>query len=576
MNKNITIDLVDSIYFLHPEHASVEFKMNVDMDLFSNSSRNIENSYHQSSNVGRQLGPYILLDVLGQGQYGCVQLAIHSRTQERVAIKTISKSKTFVNQVKKEILIHNSITRDNPKNIIKFITMLEDENSYCLVLEWAGGGELFDLIEPDVGIADEMLVHYYFSQILDALELVHNRGVAHRDVKPENLLLDDNGNLKLGDFGLSTLYMHEGKERMLNTPCGSPIYMAPEVIAGGEYNGPAADIWSCGIVLYAMLFGATPWDEASINSQEFLLFKRESHELFNIPSLEHSIYSQISDSLRELLLGMLTIEWQFRWTINKIRNNEWVSQINRLSHANISTYLLNIQRKQQNMNHVQTKFNTDFINPDNIQGKQYTILNSEICSMSQPSEIRYDSETIAKTSNASIIVESYADNLKHEYQKHHKNADLYFSQQISVLDSSPLSQTVQSHMNTKQDGKERQLMKHFAAERLLRFYTCVSHGGQKVLHVLCRLLESFLIPFKFYSEEMKIQFATVDSRKRPLSGHIQQRHSGTRPDDCSDSMFLIAFLKTKGDIIEFKRFFKLVHTYMIENCFVLEMPLLQQ
>lgn len=549
--------------------------MDVDMDLFSDSSQNAENSYHESSNVGRQLGPYILLDVLGQGQYGCVQLAIHSHTQERVAIKTISKSKTHVNQVKKEVLIHSSITRDNPKNIIKFITMLENEHSYCLVLEWAGGGELFDLIEPDVGLVDEMLIHYYFCQILDALELVHNRGIAHRDVKPENLLLDDNGNLKLGDFGLSTLYMHEGKERMLNTPCGSPIYMAPEVIAGGEYNGPAADVWSCGIVLYAMLFGATPWDEASINSEEFLMFKRERHELFNIPSLEHSIYSQIPDSLRELLLGMLTIEWQFRWTISNIKNNAWVSQINRLSHNNMSTYLLDIQRKQQNMNHTQTKQNASIINPDNIQGNQCTISNIEIYSMSQPSEIRYDPGSRAKTSNTAIAG-LCADNFKHEYQKHQKDSGLYFSQQISVLDSSPLSQTIQSHMNTSKDGKERQLMKHFAAERLLRFYTCVSHGGQKILYVICRLLESFLIPFKFYSEEMKIQFATVDSRKRPLSGYIQQRQSGSRPGDCSDSMFLIAFLKTKGDIVEFKRFFKLVHTYMIENCFVLEMPLLQQ
>jgi serine/threonine protein kinase len=511
-----------------------------DFDLFSDTSLSAsQKSLSGRGSVGKHVGPYILLDILGQGQYGCVQLAVHVQTQERVAIKVISKTAASANQVKKEVLIHRAVTKDDPRNIIRLITVLEDSDNYYLVLEWAGGGELFDLIEPDFGLYDEALIHSYFCQLITALDFVHKKGIAHRDIKPENLLLDDTGQLKLSDFGLSTLFMHEGRERLLTTSCGSPIYMAPEVIAGGEYHGPSADIWSCGVVLYVMIFGATPWDEASVHSEEFLLFRRGFGPLFQKSPLQSSTFDtresrsaepiSLSEPLRQLLLGMLTIEWQNRYDIDMIKRNPWVNQFNTLCSSNLSGRLLDLQRRQLSSVHavptstcersvgIQVDHYTEdlFVQPDpclisqdqsvypaifsknvdmdllppnslcsfendpkytasskeSITGAQGLVFGSVqsdksdppyLYAMSQPTEIRYDgSYTTVKTLHSASSKEdefSWAIGMSQQAAstaiapwklqpsnttkvapKHSNMTGLYFSQQNTILDSSPRS-----------------------------------------------------------------------------------------------------------------------------------------
>jgi serine/threonine-protein kinase CHEK1 len=190
-----------------------------------------------------------------------VQLAINRNSQQRVAIKIQSKDQVPDSSMQKEILLHKQITKSCskldatvPVRLIKLLDFFQDAANYYSVLEWAGGGELFDLIEPDLGL-EEDLAHFYFWQLIHSLKFLHDIGIAHRDLKPENLLLDDKGNLCISDFGLSTIYQHQGVSRLLTTPCGSPVYVAPEVLSG-QYHGPAADLWSCGIILFAMLVGS--------------------------------------------------------------------------------------------------------------------------------------------------------------------------------------------------------------------------------------------------------------------------------------------------------------------------------
>ena len=145
-------------------------------------------------------------------------------------------------------------------------------------MELAEGGDLFDKVEADEGVGED-IAHFYFTQLIRAVSYMHSRGVAHRDIKPENILLSGEGDLKLADFGLAAMFSREGQTRLSTTVCGSPPYIAPEILQlngrkarNGEQSGYQAnltDIWSCGIVLFVLLVGNTPWDEPTRQSYEF-------------------------------------------------------------------------------------------------------------------------------------------------------------------------------------------------------------------------------------------------------------------------------------------------------------------
>jgi 5'-AMP-activated protein kinase catalytic alpha subunit len=115
-------------------------------------------------------------------------------------------------------------------------------------MEYVKGGELFNKVAK--GKLKEDMARKYFQQLIGAIDFCHSRGVFHRDIKPENLLLDENGDLKVSDFGLSALWESRRQDGLLHTMCGTPAYLAPEVINRKGYDGAKADIWSCGVVLF--------------------------------------------------------------------------------------------------------------------------------------------------------------------------------------------------------------------------------------------------------------------------------------------------------------------------------------
>ena len=138
--------------------------------------------------------------------------------------------------------------------------MISTPTDIFMVMEYVSGGELFDYIVKH-GKLTEDRARRFFQQILSGVEFCHRYGVVHRDLKPENLLLDDKLNVKIADFGLSNM-MTDGE--FLRTSCGSPNYAAPEVISGKLYAGPEVDIWSCGVILYALLCGTLPFDDEHV------------------------------------------------------------------------------------------------------------------------------------------------------------------------------------------------------------------------------------------------------------------------------------------------------------------------
>ncbi|RRT48360.1 hypothetical protein B296_00046276 [Ensete ventricosum] len=132
-----------------------------------------------------------------------------------------------------------------------------------MVLEFITGGELFDRIARN-GKLKEDEARKYFQQLIDAVDYCHSRGVFHRDLKPENLLLDSNGVLKISDFGLSALPQQE--DGLLYTTCGTPNYVAPEVVKDKGYDGAKSDIWSCGVILFVLMAGYLPFEDSNLMS----------------------------------------------------------------------------------------------------------------------------------------------------------------------------------------------------------------------------------------------------------------------------------------------------------------------
>ena len=211
------------------------------------------------------------------------------------------------------------------QNIIQFLAHGEDVVWTWIAMELAEG-DLFDKIEADEGVGED-IAHFYFSQLISAVGYMHSRGVAHRDIKPENILLAE-GELKLADFGLAVLYGLNGQKKLCQTVCGSPPYMAPEVVPkdgfSGQktapYEGNMADIWSCGIVLFVLLVGNTPWDEPTKNSYEF-------NEYVLNGSIDE-LWQKVPPQALSLVRGMLNVNPKARFTLDHIRQHPWFTRKN--------------------------------------------------------------------------------------------------------------------------------------------------------------------------------------------------------------------------------------------------------
>lgn len=141
--------------------------------------------------------------------------------------------------------------------IIQLYEIIESSKQLYLIMEYASGGELFDYIVAK-GKVKEYEACKFFQQIIDGVEYLHKLNIVHRDLKPENLLLDQNKNIKIVDFGLSNTYKPGDT---LHTACGSPCYAAPEMIAGQRYYGSNVDIWSCGVIMFALVCGYLPFED---------------------------------------------------------------------------------------------------------------------------------------------------------------------------------------------------------------------------------------------------------------------------------------------------------------------------
>lgn len=195
---------------------------------------------------------YELGKFLGQGSFAKVHHARDMRTSMNVAIKIIDKEKIvkvgMIDQIKREISVMRLVRHFS---IVQLYEVMASKKKIYCVMEYVKGGELFNKVVK--GKLKKDVARKLFQQLISAIDFCHSRGVYHGDLKPENLLLDENGNLKISDFGLSALAKSKCQDGLLYTTCGTPAYVAPEVINRRGYDGAKADIWSCGVILYVLL-----------------------------------------------------------------------------------------------------------------------------------------------------------------------------------------------------------------------------------------------------------------------------------------------------------------------------------
>lgn len=259
---------------------------------------------------------YELGRLLGQGTFAKVYYGRNMKTGQSVAIKVIDKEKVLrvglINQIKREISIMRKVRHPN---ILELYEVMATKTKIYFALEYAKGGELFDKVSK--GRLKEHIARRYFLQLITAVDFCHSRGVYHRDLKPENLLLDENDNLKVSDFGLSALAESKRQDGLLHTTCGTPAYVAPEVINRKGYDGDKVDVWSCGVILYVLLTGYLPFHDSNLMEMYRKIGKAE----FKCPNW-------FPPDVRRLLTRMLEPNPSYRITIAKVKENPWFKKGN--------------------------------------------------------------------------------------------------------------------------------------------------------------------------------------------------------------------------------------------------------
>ncbi|XP_075366517.1 SNF-related serine/threonine-protein kinase-like isoform X1 [Mycteria americana] len=268
----------------------------------------------QGCGEGKIAGLYDLERTLGKGHFAVVKLARHVFTGQRVAVKVIDKSKLAgeaAGQLLQEVRCMKLVQHPN---VVRLYEVIDTHTKLYLILELGDGGDMFDHIMRHEGGLAEARAKHYFAQIVHAISYCHKLHVVHRDLKPENVVFfQEQGVVKLTDFGFSNRFQ-PGK--MLTTSCGSLAYSAPEILLGDEYDAPAVDIWSLGVILYMLVCGHPPFQEAN-----------DSETLTMIMDCRYTVPPHVSAQCADLISRMLQRDPKQRASLEQIEGHAWLQGV---------------------------------------------------------------------------------------------------------------------------------------------------------------------------------------------------------------------------------------------------------
>ncbi|PCH02842.1 Calcium/calmodulin-dependent/calcium-dependent protein kinase [Penicillium occitanis (nom. inval.)] len=513
----------------------------------------------------------IVSKTIGQGAYACIKKACPLTENNPVfAVKFIHKEyasrhgKITARQLQMEVTVHKHI--GDHRNIISFFHTGEDATWRWIAMELAEGGDLFDKIEADAGVGED-IAHFYFTQLISAVSYMHSKGVGHRDIKPENVLLSANGDLKIADFGLATVFEYNGKMKACTTLCGSPPYIAPEVITcstrgqtkGSGYRADFADIWSCGVVLFVLLAGNTPWDSPTEESFEF------SEYLEKNARTTDELWQRLPSSVLSLLRGMMKVDVASRFTMEDVRRHPWFTRPNKyISSEGVLKDQLNLATSMFESLHID--FSQDPLAPPPSQSQRSRPsgpsssamdidtqesgddLQSRLSS-TQPEmpmgNVTVDWDTPLVNAFSSTQPTDHTMSTTHDYQLAGRLEDEPAMSQFSQNPTVPLSRT-----QNAQDFHDI-----IPSRTLNRFYS--TWGLKLLVPVLSEALHRLGVPVPSHIAGVEtggpvvIRVATKDQRLCLLQGNIIV-------ESVSEGLFEVEFTKVKGDPLEWRRFFKKV------------------
>ena len=259
-----------------------------------------------------RVGEYLFKGTIGAGAFSIVKLVTSELSGKYFACKIIPKAKIDAGILKRfelEIRIHQQI---HHPGVVSLVDVFKDDFNYYIIMEFCPNGELFDYIVSHSRLSEMECVPLFW-QLLQTLQFIHSVGVCHRDLKPENILIDRMGHLRISDFGLSRFVPENG---IVNTSCGSPCYASPECISGEPYDGRKSDIWSMGIIFFAMVTGQLPWT------------KRTQSGLYSqITVGDYKIPNFLSPDVGDLITKMMTVDVNKRATIPQLLEHPFFSNL---------------------------------------------------------------------------------------------------------------------------------------------------------------------------------------------------------------------------------------------------------
>ena len=333
---------------------------------------------------------YVISKTLGKGTFGKVKLAYNQENKnEKYACKILLKSNIKDEddnlRCKREMDI---LKKMHHVNVVRTYEIISTETTFYIFMDFCAKGELFNYIVVKQRLSEKKSAFFYY-QLINGIEYIHKKGVCHRDLKPENLLLTEKNKLKIIDFGLSNYF----NGNLLETPCGSPCYASPEMVRGHKYDGFKIDIWSSGIILYAMLCGYLPFEEMENDDCNEVLFKNIMECNVEYPP------EFIPPDAKSLLKKILVKDPRRRITIEEIKMEKFYllgeiiykQTFENLGNFDLNEYIYCIDDKDKFYN-----FN-EYLKSDsndNVLEKEYLYFNEKMKKNQEEEDIDYEIEKL--------------------------------------------------------------------------------------------------------------------------------------------------------------------------------------